>query len=270
MQSALTAEQIDTLKRDGALALPRFFSAEESLAMRSAVQRHFGDPSTPQAWRAALVGTKSSSFDKSLLPVPQRHRKLAALFESCLRAGDGWQGWNEIVVRAPEPPGQPWLGAHGPHLDFPYTGLESAHPVRTLVHFVIYLNDVGERGGPFMYWPRSHRVVWEHFRQFPLDLYGRGEHGQAATLALIQAKLAGEAVPFTGSAGDMLVWNSLLFHSASCNHEAAPRLAVFGRWGTASERGRPHYDFERDVWSYWNFAPPRHEIGVGPVETRCP
>jgi hypothetical protein len=248
----LTPAQIGDFKRDGVLRLPAFFSADETRVMRSRVERHFGVPETPEAWRAAMLKTKSSAFDEAHMPAPTSHEKLSALFAR-VDPDVRWTGRNEVIIRAPEP-GEPWLGARAPHLDFPIGFFGAGQPVRTLVHFVIYLGDVGERGGAFMYWPGSHLVAWDHFRRHPLDYCSRGERGSVATFEIIGQQLASSPETFVGRAGDMLLFHSLLYHSGSTNLSDQPRIAIFGRWGAGIDPGVPHYDFDRDMWSYWSLG----------------
>jgi len=241
----LTQEQIDTFKRDGVLRLRGLFTPEETARWREEVFDYFERPAFPDEWRTALTVHPSDSFRLRGEPTPHDHPALRSVYES-LHATAIWVGENELLVRPGDDPA-PWLGARKPHLDFPI-----AAPVRTLANNVIYLADVREHGGAFMYWPGSHRTAWKYFRRNPDDYLSRGERSQDQTFAILGGEVEGEPVELVGAAGDVLVWHSLTLHSASINKRSEPRIAVFGRWGV--ELGdEPIYDFGRDIWSYWGF-----------------
>jgi ectoine hydroxylase-related dioxygenase (phytanoyl-CoA dioxygenase family) len=159
-----------------------------------------------------------------------------------------WHGENELVVR-PGSDDMAWLGARAPHLDFPF-----AMPVRTLANNVLYLSDVEEFGGALMYWPGSHRVAWDYFRRNPPDYLAQGERSQDQVFQRLLQEVPNDPVQFTGRAGDLLIWHSLLLHSASVNKRPSARVATFGRWGIGLG-DEPFYDFGSDMWSYWDFAP---------------
>jgi hypothetical protein len=243
----LTPDQVERFRRDGVLILRDFFSQDEVARWRGEVQDYFETPGDGDSWRALLRIHKSDSFHPSDDPTPRDHPALARVYRS-LHASAQWFGANELVVRAADEEA-PWLGARKPHLDFPlYT------PVRTLANNVIYLTDVETRGGALMYWPGSHRLAWDFFRRHPLDYLSRGDRGQDATFAALTQEMTGDPIEFVGRAGDLLIWHSLTLHSASINKTERTRLALIGRWGV--DRGdAPIYDFDRDMWDYWDFAP---------------
>jgi hypothetical protein len=241
----LTGDQIEAFKRDGVLVLRGFFSPDEIASWRSEVLRFFGEPMTATQWRAALRAHKCHDFRLRPDPAPETHDALSGVYVG-LHDTIRWTGENELVIRAGEEEA-PWLGARAPHLDFPVYA-----PIRTLANTAFYLSDVKEHGGSFMYWPGSHRVAWQYFRDCPDDYLAKGSRGQDAVFARIKSRLTSSPIEFTGSAGDILIWHSLIFHSASVNKRAEARLAVFGRWG-APLADEPIYDFNADMWTYWNF-----------------
>ncbi|HEX2078215.1 MAG TPA: phytanoyl-CoA dioxygenase family protein [Longimicrobium sp.] len=207
---------------------------------------HYGWPVTGAEWREALASRGPGGFSLRDDPTPGTHPALREVYTS-LHALAEWTGENELIIRPGNEPA-PWLGPRAPHVDFPVYA-----PLRTLANNVTYLSDVRERGGAFMYWPGSHNVAWDYFRRNPADYMSRGERSQDQTFALLRRELGCEPVEFVGDAGDLLVWHSLLFHSASVNTRDETRLALFGRWGVALG-DEPVYDFDRDMWSYWDFS----------------
>jgi hypothetical protein len=242
----LTSGQIEAFKRDGVLVLRGFFDRDTVDRWRREIFEYFGQPGDGDSWRSALQIHKSDNFYLSDDPTPATHPELARVYGALHRSAR-WDGENELVIRPANEPAR-WCGARAPHLDFPlYT------PVRTLANNVIYLSDVEERGGAFMYWPGSHQTAWQYFRRRPQDYLSRGDRPQDDTFAILKAEMTGDPVEHVGEAGDLLIWNSLLLHSASVNKRDEPRLAIFGRWGV--DRGDDEiYDFDDDMWRYWEFS----------------
>jgi hypothetical protein len=243
----LTREQIESFKRDGILVLPKFFPTEEIDSWRGAVVAHFGTPVTAAEWRDALRTRRSSDFRLNPDPAPASHAAMAAAY-CALHGAIQWAGDSELIIRGGEEQA-PWLGARAPHLDFPIYA-----PIRTLANSVFYLSKVEERGGAFMFWPASHRVAWDYFHEYPDDYLAQGPRAQDEVFERIRARLTSSPVEFIGSAGDLMIWHSLILHSASVNTRPDARLAVFGRWGKMLS-DEPVYDFNRDMWNYWDFRP---------------
>lgn len=243
----LTREEIEGFRRDGVLHLKGLFSETEVDGWRRQVLRHFDHPGDAGDWQAALRRTPQSGFQLDPAPSPADHPRLRAVY-AALHRNACWTGETELLVRPPHEQ-TTWLGARAPHLDFPV-----AAAVRTLANNVLYLADVPPFCGPFMYWPGSHRAAWSYFARHPEDHLAQGSRSQDQIFERILAEMTTEPVQFVGAAGDLLIWHSLLLHSASANVTAQPRIAVFGRWGTPLG-DEPVYDFHTDPWSYWDFAP---------------
>jgi hypothetical protein len=239
----LTSDQISTFQREGVLVLPGFFDSREVSAVCDEVLEHYRLPSTPAEWRAALRTYQGIKVRSA--PSLESHPGLLKLYRA-LHARARWEGENQLVTR---PGGQvpPWMGARAPHLDFPV-----AAPLRTLANNVIYWTDVRAQGGAFMYWPGSHHVAWGYFRRHPKHYMAQGRLSQDQVFADLMPEITTEPVEFLGKAGDLMIWHSLLMHSGSRNMRREARIATFGRWGVPLGK-EPLYDFDRDIWSYWDF-----------------
>ncbi|WP_263142202.1 phytanoyl-CoA dioxygenase family protein [Pseudomonas sp. RIT-PI-AD] len=242
----LTPGQIERFKADGVLILRDFFDREEILRGREEVLAYFGRPDSGDDWQLALGRHSSSQFHFQVPLSPGVHPRLTALYRS-LHAGLEWHGEDDLMIR----PGErsPYGLGMPAHLDFPV-----ASPLRTLANNVIYYTDVRQGGGEFLYWPGSHRNAWDYFRRNPRDYMARGERSQDQTFALLLRELPSEPTAFLGKAGDLLIWHSLLMHSGSVNSRRETRIATVGRWGMPLDEAAT-YDFERDMWEHWQFAP---------------
>jgi len=239
----LSPAQLAEFKRDGVLTLPGFFAQTEVERWRRQVLAYFEHPSSGDDWRAALRRRKADDFHPAPDPTPLDHPGLADLYGS-LHGSTPWVGENELLVR-PGDERAAWIGPRAPHIDYPI-----AVPVTTFANVIFYLTDVTERGAAFMYWPGSHHVAWRHHRRHPDDYLARGARSQDQTFTLLAKEMPCEPVEFTGRAGDLLLWHSFTFHSASINARPETRLAIIGRWGEP-RTGHAPWDFNADIWSAW-------------------
>jgi hypothetical protein len=241
----LDTAQIEMFKRDGAIVFRAFFLPGEVESWRQQVLQYFGRPEGGEAWRSALRSHTVSNFRLMPDPTPDSHEALSRIY-AALYSTPNWAGHNELIVRAGDEIAE-WRGPHGPHIDIPIYA-----PLKTLANSVIYLSTVEQRGGAFMYWPGSHRIAWEYFRQFPEDYMARGERSHQQIFNRLVERMQSEPVEFVGGPGDLLICHSLTLHSASINKQSAERMALFGRWGVLSELPERH-DFNADLWNSWRF-----------------
>jgi Phytanoyl-CoA dioxygenase (PhyH) len=245
----LDAVQLDEFRQTGAVVMRGFFAPANVELWREQVSDFYERPITPEQWSSALSSKSHRGFHLAHGPNPHEHQDLGSLMRS-FHPRSSWSGESELIVRPPDPDNAS-LQPGAPHLDFPI-----GRQQRDLVNTVLYLSDVGARGGAFMYWPGSHRLAWEYFRRNPLDYCARGGRAQVDTFRTLVAKVAGDAVEFTGAAGDLLVWHPLLLHSASINHSHSARIAIFGRWGSALAPDEAPFRFDDGIWAepHWQFA----------------
>ncbi len=238
----LDSAQLSEYRRLGVLVQPRFFSPQQVEAWFEQMREFVGRPKDAREWAEALTDGSALGFALEPDPSPCHDPKLRGLLESIVPA-DELVGENDVLARHPEP-GSRWTGPRAPHLDFPI-----GRHQRDIVNTLFYLTDTLPRGGAFMYWPGSHLMAWDYFRRHPHDYGARGDQGQAEIFRRLGSELSMKPVEFTASAGDLLIWHPFLFHSASINVNASPRIGVFGRWGTAREPDEDYFGFKDDMWS---------------------
>lgn len=241
----LTKEQIESFKNDGVLIIRDFFSSEEIQSWKEEVYEFHQNPKNDKDWKKAIMESTSSAFRLSDEPTPLVHPKLKKLYD-CFNQEVSWIGDNELVARWPEMDAE-WLGARTPHLDYPVYD-----QIRTLANVVFYLNDVAPTGAPLMYWKGSHKVAWDYFKRTPDDYMAQGDLSQGQVFEILTNSMETEPIPFTGKAGDLLIWHSLTLHSASVNVSNEARLAIIGRWGSLIEANEPHFNFSEEIWDKWD------------------
>jgi hypothetical protein len=216
----LTKDEIDVFKRDGVLTLRGVFSPNEIDSWRGEVFAFFDNPKTSDQWRDALRARKSHDFRFDSGPTPLAHPALSAVYGS-LHGSLRWTGENELVIRAGDEPA-PWLGARAPHLDFPVYA-----PIRTLANSAIYLSDVKEHGGSFMYWPGSHYIAWQYFREYPDDYLAQGCRSQDQVFARIKARMTSPPVEFVGSSGDVMREGCSPTNQSTISAATCGRIGIF-------------------------------------------
>lgn len=242
----LNQQQIDRFKQTGVLIIRNFFTDSEIKRWRQETHDYFAQPQSADDWFHALLKIPCTPFHLHNEPTPNNHPKLKALYQS-LADIQHWQGDNELVARSPEIDAE-WLGARTPHLDYPVYA-----PLRTLANNIFYLADVCDTGAPFMYWPGSHLVAWEYFKQHPEDYMSQGNRSQDQVFARITARMTNQPIPFAAKAGDLMIWHALLLHSPSVNISHSARLAIIGRWGNAIQPQEARFDFNQSPWQHWAF-----------------
>jgi hypothetical protein len=241
----LTENQIEKFKEDGVLIIKNFFSKEEIMKWKKEILVHFENPISDEDWIDALKRVSSTQFRLVDDPTPFTHLKLKDLYD-CLSSTISWSGENEVVVRSPDIKAE-WLGARTPHLDFPVYD-----SIRTLVNSVFYLSNVTEFGGPFMYWPGSHITSWKYFKENPEDYMAQGILSQDMVFNEIKKMVTNDPISFCGEPGDLLIWHSLILHSASVNKSDSARIALIGRWGNKLKENEKHFSFDKNLWDYLN------------------
>jgi Phytanoyl-CoA dioxygenase (PhyH) len=239
----LTENQIQQFKKEGVLIIKNFFTQDEIKDWKKEVLEYFENPISDEDWVNTLRKIQSSQFRLKDDPIPTFHLKMKELYD-CFSDTIMWHGENEVVVRSPEIDAE-WLGARAPHLDFPVYD-----NIRTLINSVFYMSDVTAFGGPFMYWPGSHLISWDYFKETPKNYMAQGALSQDMIFAEIKKLVSNEAIPFFGEAGDLMIWHSLILHSASVNKSDSARIALIGRWGKKLNSDENHFDFDLDIWDY--------------------
>ncbi|OUS14603.1 hypothetical protein A9Q93_07485 [Nonlabens dokdonensis] len=241
----LSKDQIQYFMENGVLILRNFFSDDEVSTWRNQALNHHKNPKTSEEWKYAIMNCPSSEFHLKNDAHPAIHKKMNALYQ-CFNDQIEWTGENELVARRPEIDAE-WLGARTPHLDFPVYD-----KIRTLANSVFYLNDVTPKGGPLMYWEKSHKVAWDYFKENPSHYMAQGDLSQGQIFEILTESMDSDPIPFYGKAGDLLIWHSLTLHSPSVNLSHDARLAIIGRWGATIKDEELRFDFSKNIWDKWH------------------
>lgn len=265
---------VDTLRgefeRTGVLRLEGAFSATAASAMSEAVwcyaEEKVGvrpdDPATwPDGWHGiGWKGLRRSRVFDAVVDNEAVQDALAEIF--------GPEGWTppkpgaQVLVTLPS--AGPWVLPDGWHMD---CGFERPTWPTFAVKLFAFFGDVGPAGGGTMVLGGSHRVVdryrgtlppgtgggmrnWRAFLRhdpFLAQLLtgatqadgGRGLVGRVADVGGIPV----EVIELTGKAGDVVITDLHVFHSASANVSDVPRQ-MLGKLITAPYGASPALDIE--------------------------
>lgn len=242
----LSSQQIEAFRQHGVIILRAFYTPEEVRHWRAQVLDYVGHPTDADSWRDAMAACKGDSFQPEPDISPALHARLSGVYER-LYGPAQWAGRTRLIVRAGRDQAE-WRGPRLPHIDIPYNA-----PIRTLINNVTYLSKVEERGGAFIYWPGSHRIAWDYYREYPEDFMAEGERTYNQAYEAVTERMTSDPVEFVGEPGDVLIIHSLTLHSASVNKRDETRVAIFGQWGVETDLRRRH-EFDRDMWEGWRIA----------------
>jgi Phytanoyl-CoA dioxygenase (PhyH) len=145
------------------------------------------------------------------------HRAFAQLWDR----EDIWVNVDQAGFNPPEKPGWKFPG---PHLHW---DVSLAKPIPFGVQGILYLADVAADQGAFTCVPGFHRKIDSWLKSLP-----EGSDPRAQVLI----DVAADAVPISGRAGDLVIWNQALPHGSSPNRAALPRIVQYlvcrpSRWG---------------------------------------
>lgn len=139
-------------------------------------------------------------------------------------------------------------------LDWDYQGMyhwdvdTSANPIPMMVQGVLYLADTDAAGGGFQCTPGFHREFYEWVKTQPANRNPRSPD---------QTGLEIKTIP--GTAGDLLIWHSMLPHGNSRNHTKQPRLAQYITM--SPPRGEEEREYRIQAWQ--KRMPPRGKAFPG-------
>ena len=122
-------------------------------------------------------------------------------------------------------------GGYDRHIDG--AGLDREEPAgRYEVLIAVLLHTVrDENDGAFVFWPGSHREVFENLSARPREPLRTAIHGCVPDLAKRSAALADRPTAFTGNAGDAVICHHLMVHGNAPRRRAGVRRMLFFRPG---------------------------------------
>jgi hypothetical protein len=158
----------------------------------------------------------------------------------------------DAAEQVPEP------NALSGHLDG-YANFDEEPEVYTFrVAAAVYLDDVPPRGGGFTVWPGSHRVAATYFEDHALEAVG-GKPNNSQLPAVgdepgewdYDRRLSEQVEPYeiAGEAGTVVLWHSLLTHTAGINTGERIRMAAISRFPRQDE-GEIRREAASDLFEY--------------------
>jgi hypothetical protein len=229
----LTSEQVDSVKRDGFLAVPRITSNEEALKIRASLERLFAERA---GWKEGAYGDLAVKKDEDeeanspqiLLPVnyaPELHKTECFLnaFEMAKQIlGEQASFVLDLAIlkRAGSGQATPW------HQDDAFRDPQFEYKEVTIW---VALQDVDEKSGCLMFIPRSHGgAVLEH-RQTRRD-------GGSISLECVGGFAPSAAVKASLPLGGCTIHLPRTLHASTPNFSAVPRIVYIMSFGLPPAR----------------------------------
>ena len=243
--SLLDRQEITSFKANGFLVLEEFLDSRSIHLWRRQIAEHFGvDPRKPAEWEGTARSKSVQSFQFSPEEsAPSSHKKIVELLHQLGEAFVG-NGYDQLIVTWPRPAASWKMPARG-HIDLS----PRSSGWRFALGLTMYLYEVPARGGGTVFWPESHRTVFDYFRQHPEHFYGDVDGGMDHVREALGKRMTKEPWEFVGGPGTVCLWHGLLYHSASINMNGIPRVGVFNRWGQEHGGTDPRWE---DMWASWS------------------
>jgi ectoine hydroxylase-related dioxygenase (phytanoyl-CoA dioxygenase family) len=211
----LTPQDRDFFDRNGYVVVPDVVPRENLEATVALIWEFLGmDPGDPTDWyRAPLTpGGMLEVYQHPALWNNRQHPRVHQAFADLFGTEKLWTTIDRVNMKPPQHPDHPEYD----HKGFMHWDIETKTLPRPFgVQGVLYLADTDETMGGFQCVPGHHKVLEEWAKQEPAT---RGEAPRPDP---------SETVPIPGKAGDLLIWDSRLFHGNGHNRSSRPRLAQY-------------------------------------------
>jgi len=222
--SVLSREDLRFFKKNGYVVAREVVSrAQAERTARAAWDFAGMDPDDPETWypeehRGIMVEMYQHQLQWDNRTAPRVHQAFAQVWGT----DQLWVSHDRVSISPPAR--DPDAPEHGLHWDKGDEGL-ARRPVPFGVQGILYLTDTPPEQGAFICVPGfQHRIeAW-------LDALPQGENPRAQDLLALGA----ERIP--ARAGDLVIWQTALPHTASLNRGQAPRVAQYITMGPASAK----------------------------------
>lgn len=227
----LSAEQVETFRREGYVMVPDVFSQEEMAVARVAAERIFYGGKTFDEWKDSFDGSRDTVRDgffnndasgRSQFPVGIKaldslieNKNYLDMFAQCLDTDEMWYCNAHLFMRSgltdKRHAEHLWEGYHIDHDTNSFLPPHSKIGLYDYVNCGVYLHDVEEDGAPMHVIPGSHHQLIELLPR----LLEQGIYKPPTTITDIrEIPEFATPVPTTAKAGSALFYSSYLVHAA--------------------------------------------------------
>lgn len=207
----LTPQQLAQFDTEGAVTIDTPFTAQQIAAASDAVDRKYapnpGGFSGYDMFEPELLELALHPFVFECAAQALRTKAVA------LRAS---------AIRKSPPQRDAKEGLEGEHVDICYRATDlAARPMNILCTVLVWISDATATRAPFMYRPRTHRLLSDHFQTATEFTF------EAVTLDKLPKLDYPASVPLLAKAGQISVTTTALIHSGSHNLDTEARKVMF-------------------------------------------
>ena len=236
MPRVLSDDDLARFAEDGVLVVPHVVPPENLRAVIDAAFAFLGmdEAKTDDWYRAPLTpGGMVEMYQHPAMWNNRQNERVYGAFADLLGRDDLWVSIDRVNVKPPQNPAHPEYDHKGfMHWDTDVTRSWNG-PLR--VQGVLCLTDTTPDMGGFRCVPGHHKIV----KQW-------GETTQPEPGSDARPDMSGVTpVALSANAGDLIIWNTLLYHGNGHNVSSKPRLAQYITMFPAPEPGTPNYDETR-------------------------
>ena len=212
----LTEEDLRFFDENGYIRVPNAVPLENCQAVIDAIFENLDmDPDNPADWyRPPLSpGGMIEMYQHPAMWNNRQNPKVHAVFADIFGTEKLWVSFDRVNLKPPQHPDHPEYDHKGfMHWD---TDISRAATMKFGVQGVLYLADTTEDMGGFQCAPGHHKKVMEWAKAAPR------QPGDRMDMTGVPV------VPIPGKAGDLVIWNRLLYHGNGHNRTNCPRLAQY-------------------------------------------
>ena len=212
----LTEDDLRFFDENGYIVVSGAVPPENCEATIDAIFEFLGmDPNAPEDWyRLPLTpGGMIEMYQNPAMWNNRQHPKIHAVFADLFDNEKLWVSFDRVNLKPPMHPAHPDYDHKGfMHWDADIT---TANTQGFGVQGVLYLADTTPEMGGFQCAPGHHKIVKAWAAECPRQ---KGDRPDMTAVPV---------VPIPGTAGDLVIWNRLLYHGNGHNRSNRPRLAQY-------------------------------------------
>lgn len=241
----LTEEDLRFFDENGYILVPNAVPQENCQAVIDAIFENLGmDQNNPADWyRPPLSpGGMLEMYQHPAMWNNRQHPKVHAIFADLFGTEKLWVSFDRVNLKPPQNPDHPEYDHKGfMHWD---ADISRAATSKFGVQGVLYLADTTAETGGFQCAPGHHKKVMEWAKAEPR------QPGDKMDMTGVPV------VPIPGKAGDLVIWNRLLYHGNGHNRTSGPRLAQYITMFNISEDDSWTKGREDRIYRWMNRLPP--------------
>ena len=228
----LSQEDLAFFAKNGYVVARKAITRTQAQRTAQAVWNFAGqDPDKPETWYEEGRGIMVEAYHQQAMWDNRTSPRVHQAFSQVWNNDKLWVSHDRVSISPPSR--DPDAKEHGLHWDM---NIDNP-PFSFGVQGVLYLTDTPAAQGAFVCVPGFHRKIEKWLASLPKDAQPKEQD----LLALGTKRIGAEA-------GDLIIWQTTLPHTASLNHGEAPRVAQYITMGPAGEKNAAEREHRIAFW----------------------